>query len=175
MIKMFHVEQKIKTLFVKGFFVFFAGSLLLGCVTPRHTVEVGDYLILEDGKQVLGKEKGLKCFFFENNQRKQPFQQFVTYKYGIGGTEDLFWYVKLDGKRYKCLMYSNDELMKYYDLSQFMVSNVETEVNRVGSTANFLGISVVDDFNEDCLSPESLFQNAVLKYLKDLKFEYNNY
>ena len=175
MSKMFHVEQKIKTLLQKGFFVFFISLIVFSCVTPRHTVEVGDYLLLPDGKHVLGREKGLTCFFFENNQRKQPFQQYLTYKYKIGSTEEISYYITLEGVKFKVFLYTNDELMKFYDLSQFMVSNVETEVNRLGSTANFLGISVIDDYNNDCLAEGSLYQNITLKYLKDLKFEYNNY
>jgi len=175
MSKMFHVEQKIKTLFIKGFFVFFISLLFTSCITPRHTVEVGEYLLLPNGKEILGRENGLTCFFFENNQRKQPIQQFLSYKYNIGSTENISYYVTVEGVRLKVLLYTNDELMKYYDLSQFMVSNVETEVNRVGSTANFLGISVIDDYNNDCLAEGSLYQNMTLKYLKDLKFEYNNY
>jgi hypothetical protein len=56
-----------------------------------------------------------------------------------------------------------------------MVSNVETEVNRIGSTTNFLGLSVIDEYNNDCLGEGSLYQNLVLDYLKKLKYEYNNY
>ena len=73
MSKMFHVEQKIKNLLQKGFFVFFISLIVFSCVTPRHTVEVGDYLLLPDGKHVLGREKGLTCFFFENNRNIKMF------------------------------------------------------------------------------------------------------
>jgi hypothetical protein len=169
------VEQKIKTIFMKGFFVFFIGFGFASCVTPRHTVEVGDYLLLDNGKEILGKEKGLTCFFFENNQRKQPIQQFLTYKYNVGSTENISYDIILEKTKFKVFLYTNDELVKYYDLSQFMVSNVETEVNRLGSTANFIGMSVIDEYNNDCLADGSLYQSIVLKYLKELKFEYNNY
>lgn len=159
---------------MKGFFVFLIALLFVSCITPRHTVEVGDYLLLPNGKMILGRETGLTCFFFENNQKKAPFQQFLFAKYRISATEDVYYNVDLDGKRFKVYFYNYDELVKYYELSQFMVTNFETEVNRVGSSTNFLGLSVVDESNNDCLADDSLYQTIVLEYLKQLKYEYNN-
>lgn len=173
MIKMFHVERNLKTLFIKGFFVFFVALLFSSCITPRHTVEIDDYTLLKNGKVILGHEDGLTCFLFENNQRKIPFRHFLMDKYKLGDSDELEYYITLEGRQFKVFLYSNDELMKYFDLSQFMISNVETEINRIGSSANFLGMSVIDENNGDCLAENSLFQNIVIKYLKDLKFEYN--
>lgn len=172
--KMFHVERYIKTLFARGFFVFLIVTLFSACITPRHTVEVGDYLLLQNGKEILGKEKGLTCFFFENNQSKMPFKEFLVIKYDIGYTEDVYYNVDIEGKRFKVFLYTNDELMKYYDLSQFMVSNFETDANRY-SSANFLGLSVVDEYNNDCLADGSLYQDMIVKYLRELKHEFNTY
>ncbi len=151
---MFHVERFYKTLFIKGFFVLFTVFMFTSCITPRHTVEINDYLLLEDGKEILGQEKGLICFFFENNQRKEPFQQFLMNKYKLGNSDEISYNITLEGNRFKVFFYSYDELVKYFDLSQFMVNNVETEVNRVGSSGNFLAISVIDEYNNDCLSAE---------------------
>ena len=44
----------------------------------------------------------------------------------------------------------------------------------IGSTEKFIGISMITDANEDCLKENSLFYNIALKYLKNLKDEYNN-
>ena len=173
--KMFHVEQYLKTLFTKGFFVFLIVMLFSGCITQRHSVEVGDYLLLENGKQILGREKGLTCFFFENDKRKMPFQQFLVIKYNIGYTSDIAYNVDIEGKRFKVFLYTNDELVKYYDLGQFMVTNFETDANAIGSSANFIGMSVIDEYNNDCLDDDSLFKNLITNYLKDLKQEYYNY
>lgn len=173
--KMFHVERYIKPFFVKGFFVFLVAALFSGCIAPRHTVEVGDYLLLENGKQVLGREKGLTCFFFENNQKKMPFDQFLVIKYNIGYTADISYNVEIEEKRFTVFLYTNDELSKYYDLGQFMVTNFETETNVVGSTANFIGLSVIDEYNNDCLLDSSLYKNLITKYLRDLKYQYYNY
>lgn len=173
--KMFHVERIVKTLFIKGFFVFFVWMMFSGCITPRHTVEINDYILLQDGKEILGREKGLTCFMFENNQTKAPIQQFIINKYRLGATEEISYNVILDEKHFKVFLYTNDELMKYFDLSQFMISTVETEVNRIGSSANFIGFSVIDEYNNDCLAEGSLYQNIIIKYLRDLKYEFNTY
>lgn len=172
---MFHVERFLKPFLLKGFFVFFAGLMFTSCITPRHTVEINDYVLLLDGKELLGHDKGLTAFVFENNQKKMPFQQFLMTKYHLGPTEELNYYVNVENIRFKVFLYTNDELNKYFDTSQFMVSNFETEVNRVGSSANFLAVSVINDNNEDCLAEGSLFQSIAVKYLKDLKYEYYNY
>lgn len=173
--RMFHVERYKKPFFMKGFFLFLVFALTTGCITPRHTVDVGDYLLLENGKQILGREKGLTCFFFENDQKKMPFREFLVIKYGLGYTEDISYNVDIDGTRFKVFLYTDDELVKYYDLTQFMVSNIETEPNRVGSAANFLGMSVIDKNNQDCLADDSLYQKIVINYLRELKYQYYNY
>jgi hypothetical protein len=172
--RMFHVKRFAKTLLYRGFFVFLVANIFVSCITPRHTVEIDDYALLANGKQILGHDAGLTAFIFENNQRKMPFQQFLAGKYDLGNTEETAYFVMIDGNRFKVMLYENAELGKYFDMSQFMVTNVETQVNRIGSSANFLGISVVNNANEDCLEDGSLYQNMVIKYLRDLKFEYNN-
>ncbi|OIQ15583.1 MAG: hypothetical protein BM557_11065 [Flavobacterium sp. MedPE-SWcel] len=170
---MFHVEHKIKTLFRKGFFLFIAVSFLMtSCITPRHTVEINDYILLENGKEILGKEKGLTAFIFENDVRKIPFQQFLADKYKVGGYRDISYWVTIDGNRYKVYLYENAELEKYFDVSEFMVSNVETEVNIKGSKANFIAMSMINDANDDCLAEDSLYRSIATKYLKRLKDEY---
>lgn len=170
---MFHVKRFVKTLSIKGFFVLLMVVFATSCITPRHTVEINDYILLENGKEVLGKEKGLTAFVFENNQRKMPFAQFVSYKYNLGVFTDVSYWVTVDGHRLKVFLYENAELEKYFDVSQFMVSNVETEASIVGSTAKFLAISVISEHNEDCLAENSLYRKITIDYLKNLKDEFN--
>lgn len=172
---MFHVKQvKIKTLFLKGFLVFLMLSTTVSCVTQRHGVEIQDYVLVENGKQILGKKEGLTGFIFENNPRKIIFAQFVADKYNLGQFEEVSYYVQADGYRFKVFVYTNDELQKYFDMGQFMVTKQENEQNVIGSTEKFIGISIINDANEDCLKENSLFYNIALKYLKNLKDEYNN-
>lgn len=168
---LFHVERKARTLFLRGFIAFLV-LMVVSCVTPRHTIDVSDYILLENGKQVLGKEKGLTAFIFENDQRKMPFSQFLADKYGVGSYNEVEYWVAIDGQRFKVMLYENAELEKYFDVSSFAVSNVEPDVNVVGSKAKFLALSVINEFNEDCLAEGSLYQAMIVNYLKKLKDEY---
>lgn len=169
---MFHVEHKIKTLFRRGFFLFCIVMFAASCITPRHTVEINDYILLNNGKEILGKEKGLTAFMFENNPRKIPFQQFVANKYDVGSYHDVSYWVTIDGNRYKVFVYENSDVEKYFDISEFMVSNVETDANIIGSRAKFIALSMINASNEDCLAENSLFRNVAIQYLKQLKDEY---
>ena len=171
--RVFHVKPSLKTLCFKGFFVFLMMAVPVSCVTPLHTVEIEDYVLLENGKEILGREKGLTAFVFESDQKKVPFRQFIFEKFRLGSIQDISFYTMIDGKRFKIHVYENSEIDKYFDMSQFMVKNFETEANK-RSSANFIAMSVTDDYNEDCLDEKSLFQNIVIKYLRELKIEYYN-
>jgi len=177
MIKLFHVELYRKSLFNKGFFVFIfvlIAILPTSCIKPQHTVEIQDYTLLSNGKQILGKEQGLTAFIFENNPRKIPFQQFLADKYGVGSYNDVSYNVTIDGHPLKVYLYENAEVEKYFNTSQFMVTMQETEDNIKGSNAEFLALSVVTESNEDCLTDGSLYQRVAIAYLKSLKDEYYN-
>lgn len=172
---MFHVEQEeIKTLFRKGFLVFLTAMVFTACGTTRHSVEIQDFVLVPNGKQVLGKDRGLTAFIFENNPRKIPFVQFVAQKYGIGQYVDVSYWVTVEGYRFKVFVYDSDELQKYFDMGQFMVTRQETTQNVVGSSEKFIGLSMITDANEDSLDEQSLFHKIAISYLKSLKDEYNN-
>jgi hypothetical protein len=171
---MFHVKLYSKTLLYKGFFLFLILFLVEGCSTPRQAVDVSNYVLRENGKPILGHENGLTAFIFENNPRKIPFQQFIADKFQLGNSADVEFYTMVDGKRFKVLLYDNAELEKYFQTSDFIAANVEPDVNVVGSKAKFLALSVINDYNEDCLADGSLYQNMIIKYLLSLKQEYYN-
>jgi len=169
---MFHVKRFVKTLSIKGFFVFLVLMLATSCITPRHTVEINSFVLMENGKEVLGREKGLTAFIFENDQSKMPFAQFLANKYDLGTSNDVSYWVTVDGHRLKVFLYTNDELEKYFDVSQFMVTNVETKAN-ILTKAKFLAMSVISESNEDCLEENSLYKNITIQYLEGLKDEFN--
>jgi hypothetical protein len=161
MIKLFHVELYRKSLFNKGFFVFIfvlIAILPTSCIKPQHTVEIQDYTLLSNGKQILGKEQGLTA----------------ADKYGVGSYNDVSYNVTIDGHPLKVYLYENAEVEKYFNTSQFMVTMQETEDNIKGSNAEFLALSVVTESNEDCLTDGSLYQQVAIAYLKSLKDEYYN-
>lgn len=171
---MFHVKRFTKSLIFKVFALIIACAFFASCITPRHTVEIKEYILMPNGKRVLGNKDGLTAYIFENNQRKMPFHQFAGDKYNVGSYTEIEYFVTIDGTRFKVYIYENAELEKYFDVSQFMVSNVEPDMNIVGSKANFIAISVLDDHNNDALAETSLYQNIVINYLKNLVQEYNN-
>lgn len=171
---MFHVKPFTKSLKFKAFAVIFAFAFFASCITPRHTVEINEYILMPNGKQVLGHEKGLTAYIFENNQRKIPFNQFVGDKYRSGSYVEVEYNVTLQDTRFKVYIYENAELEKYFDTGQFMVSNVEADTNIIGSKARFIAISVTDDYNNDALAENSLYKNIVINYLRNLIKDYNN-
>ena len=173
--RMFHVEPILKTLFRKGFLVFIiVAALATSCIKPQHTVEIQDYTLLPNGKQILGKEEGLTAFLFENNLRKIPFQQFLADKYGVGTYNDVNYEVTVDNHHFKVYLYEYAEIEKYFNTSQFIITMAETDVNIKGSNAKFIALSVVNDSNEDCLADGSLYQQVAIAYLKSLKDEFYN-
>lgn len=171
---MFHVKPFSKNFIFKALTVIIVCALFTSCSVPRNTVEIQEYILAPNGKPVLGNEKGLTAYIFENNKQKIPFNLFVGDKYRSGSYNEIEYSITLDGTRFKVYVYENAELEKYFDVSRFMVSNVEPEINIVGSRANFIAISVTDDYNNDALSETSLYQNIVINYLRNLVKEYNN-
>ncbi|RYJ43952.1 hypothetical protein [Flavobacterium beibuense] len=171
---MFHVERYNKTLFYKGFFLFLLSTVILSCSAPRYAVDVSDYVLLEDGKHVMGTEKGLTAFLFQNQPTKITFNQFLVEKYDLGKFTEIEYWTTVEGTKFKMMLYTQDELNKYFDTTDFIASNRVPENAVVGSQVKFLAISVINEFNEDCLADDSLFKNTVIKYLKDLKDQYNN-
>lgn len=170
---MFHVELLNKTLNLKGFFLFLVFLFSVSCSTPRYAVDVSDYILVENGMKILGKEKGLTAFIFQNNPEKITFNQFLTQKYNLGTYINIEYWTVIDGMRFKIILYDNADLNKYFDTTDYIASNVVADDAVVGSKVKFLAISVINEVNEDCLADGSLFQNIVVKYLKDLKDEYN--
>ena len=170
----FHVKPLTKTLISKGFYVlFFFCILFSNCGTPIQFVDVSDYVLRPNGKPVLGND-GLTAFIFENNPKKRPFQQFLADKYNVGKYTDVEYWVSIDGKRFKVMLYENYELEKYFVTTDFIASNAEPDVNIVGSKVKFLALSVINEFNEDCLADGSLYQNMIINSLLNLKKEYYN-
>ncbi len=169
--KMFHVERKPSSRTVKGLFVFFSMLFLSNCGSPRQRTTIPNYLVLPNGKEILGN-KGLNAFIFENTQNKLTFQNYLVTKYNLDNLQDKDFWVTIDGSKYKLLIYENAELEKYFVVSDFIITNKRPEVSESTSQPNFIAVSIINATNEDCLSNQSLFQNIALNYLQDLKNDY---
>jgi len=169
---MFHVERITQNRIIKGIVsILLIIFVLQSCIGTKPAFLIDDYYVSENGKEVLGT-KPLNAFIFENNLKNLPFEQFLAIKYKLNNylTRD-FW-ITIDGDKYKLLVYDNSEFDKYFGFSNFAVQNQENIANIVGGQPKFIAISMINEFNEDCLSNKSMFQNKATAYLKNLKDEY---
>ena len=169
---MFHVKRFNTNRIIKGFMpIFLIIFIFQSCVGARTGYQIDDYYISENGKEILGT-KPLNAFIFENNVTNLPFEQFVALKFKLNNLLSREFWITINGSKYKLIIYENSEFDKYFGYSNFAAVNQENLTNIVGGQSKFIAISVINEFNEDCLSDKSMLQNVVTVYLKNLKDEY---
>lgn len=169
---MFHVERISKNRTIRGILMVFLMILFLqSCVGAKVGYQIDDYYIAPNGKEILGT-KPLNAFIFENNVTNLPFEQFVAVKFNLNNLLSREFWVTIDGAKYKLIIYENSEFDKYFGFSNFAAVDQENLANIVGGQPKFIAISMVNEFNEDCLSDKSMLQNVSTIYLKNLKDEY---
>ena len=96
----------------------------------------------------------------------------MALKYKLNNLLSREFWITIDGSKFKLIIYENSEFDKYFGYSNFAAVNQENLANIVGGQSKFIAISVINEFNEDCLSDKSMLQNVVTVYLKNLKDEY---
>lgn len=169
---MFHVERMTQNRIIKGIVsILLIIFILQSCVGAKAGYQIEDYYIAENGKEILGT-KPLNAFIFENNVTNLPFEQFLAVKYKLNNYLSREFWITIDGNKYKMIIYENSEFDKFFGISNFAVKNQENIANIVGGQPKFIAISMINEFNEDCLSDKSIFQNRITTYLKNLKDEY---
>ncbi len=171
---MFHVERQKQTSMNKRITALLLFLILCSsCNVSRQTVQIPDYILVPNGKEILGN-KGLNAFLFENNTKNLTIEKFLSIKFkGENYYATEFW-ITIDNKKYKLLLYNYDEFEKYFNSANYAVINLQPENSQNGEQRKFIAFSVINDKNEDCLADDSLFQNIVVSYLKKLKDEYYN-
>jgi hypothetical protein len=155
----------IKTVLCFFFFLF------LSCGIARQRIEIPDYLIVQNGKETTGI-KTLNAFIFENNLNNIPFHQYITSKFKSDNLEERTRYISIGKDKFKLFFYDYDEFEKYFGTSNYLAINQETSANKQGNQSKFIAISIINNQNEDCLKPDSLYQNIAISYLKKLKDDY---
>jgi len=169
---MFHVERITQNRIIKGITsILLIIFILQSCIGAKAGYQIDDYYIAENGKEILGT-KPLNAFIFENNVTNIPFEQFLAIKYKLDNYLTREFWINIDGARYKMIVYENSEFDKYFGISNFAAKNQENIANIVGGQPKFIAISMISEFNEDCLSNKSILQNMATTYLKNLKDEY---
>jgi hypothetical protein len=171
---MFHVERQIKSFMNKRITVFFLLLFfMISCNVSRQTIQIPDYILVPNGKEILGN-KSLNAFIFENNTRNLTIEKYLSMKFnGENYFTNEYW-ITIDKNKYKLILYTNDEFEKYFNSANYAVINLEPEDSQNGVQRKFVAFSVINSNNEDCLADGSLFQNMVVNYLKKLKDEYYN-
>jgi hypothetical protein len=148
-------------------------NLFLSCGGARSTVQITDYLLVNNGIE-LQKNTPLTAFVFENNQKNPPIEKFLSLKFKNSNYFDKEFWVSIQGNKCKLIVYDAAEFEKYIGSSNYAQINQEPENAKYGNQPKFIAFSVVSATNEDCLSDQSLFQQVALTYVQNLKNEYYN-
>ncbi|WP_146171714.1 hypothetical protein [Flavobacterium magnum] len=154
----------------KGIAIIFALLLTVSCASRYKTV-INDYVVLPEGKEVVGVKSGLHAFIFETLTKPTSFQAFLAERYPVDNFRAPEFWVTIDGSRYKILVYDNNELEKYFRVSEFIQTHFDTDPDN-SNRPKFIAISMINEYNEDCLEERSLYYNVAVNFLKTLKQDY---
>ena len=144
-------------------------TLSCGINKPQYIID--DYALVPNAKPIIGNT-GLTAFVFENNKKILPFQQFLVNHYKLQTYNQREIPFVINEARFILHVYDWDETEKYINTSDFVMKNQIPDASKLGTQSDFIVISVTNDKNDDCLKEDSLYQNIVIKYLKNLKEEY---
>ncbi|WP_432672359.1 hypothetical protein [Flavobacterium sp. SM2513] len=144
-------------------------SISCGIHKPQYTID--DYVLVPNAKEILGN-KGLTAFVFENNKKILPFQQFLINLYNLQTLNQREIPFTINEDQFTLHVYDTDEMEKYINTSDFVLKNQIPDASKLGNQSDFIVLSVTNNKNEDCLNDDSLYQNIVIKYLKNLKEDY---
>lgn len=170
---MFHVKRYLKTpIHPAQMLVFIISIFLISCVARKPTVQIEDYLLVPNGKEIVGNPRPLTAFIFENNTKNMSIEKFLSMKFKAENYYSQEFSVTIDRNRYKLILYDNSEFEKYFDSSNYSVINLQPEDPTVEIQRKFIAFSLVTTDHQDCLAEGSLLQNTALNYLKNLKEEY---
>jgi hypothetical protein len=171
---MFHVELNPERLIDKGKVgLLVAFFMLTSCIGTRQSIQIPDYLLVPKGKEIIGN-KGLTAFIFENNLKKMSFEQYLAFKFKADNYSQKEFWVDIDNSNFKIIVYDYAEFEKYFISANYSPINLEPDNVQNLDKRKFIALSIINSFNEDCLSEDSLYKNIAAKYLKNLKDEYNN-
>ena len=146
----------------------------MGCAGRKPTIQILDYILVPNGKEVLGNKEGLTAFIFENNTKNLPIEKFLSVKFKSDNYFKTEYSIVIDKSNYKMIVYDNSDFEKYFNSANYSVINLEPHNDQSDQQRKFIAISLITSNNEDCLRDNSLFQNIAINYLKKLKDEYYN-
>lgn len=172
---MFHVKPNATYPINKGrILVFVISVFFISCIARKATIQIEDFLLVPNGKVILGNSNPLTAFIFENNTKNMSIEKFLSMKFKTENYYSQEYSVIIDRNRYKIILYDNSEFEKYFDSSNYSVINLQPDDATVETQRKFIAFSMVSSDNQDCLSDDSLLKNIAVNYLKNLKDEYYN-
>ena len=89
---MFHVERNLSSPTYKGIIaLLFLFLILNSCGGVRQTIQIPDYILMPEGKEIVGN-KSLTAFVFENNLKKLSIEQYLSIKFNSNSyLENEYW------------------------------------------------------------------------------------
>lgn len=179
---------------MKKFFVVLLSAIFIpSCIPLRIAPKIDDYNVTQ-GKRFKRDLPEREMFIFADPKEAEMFYNYVDIKYALNN-ENVYDDVpfQVNQNQYFFSFYETEIPDKHINLFPLIadvflnaaigndeiepiLSNGVEEVQRAGNW--YIAIEVYSDAEKDCLSPDSLSREAVLKYLRNLKEEYlatNNY
>lgn len=153
--------------------------LIQSCIPIKSAPRIENYRILEGRKF----KKGLpprQTFVFEDKQDVNAFYNFINDKFQLGDEQvmdDVPF--RVNGHQYFFSFYEVDKKSKNINLMPFIMSKVtkSEDVEEPEMDINeyyYIAIEAYSDIENDCLVMGALSREPVLKYLRNLKEEYQN-
>lgn len=170
---MFHVERIIQHRIIKGIFsILLMTFAFTSCFRIDKNPDISDYHILNsEVSNNINKQKAA-VFMFENKKMKNSFQYFLGEKLNMPN-ENRNFPVKIQNQKFVISVLDQIETEKLITLEDFIFKRPERAIVKNGEQKMYIAISVTDAIGNDCLKNNSIYQNLVLNYLKELKLEYS--
>ena len=170
---MFHVERMIQQRIIKGIFsILLIIFVSISCFPVKSISSIADYHILNATASKELKKESLAIFMFEDKRVKNSFQNFLKIKLNMQN-ENRNFTVKIQGEKFVISVLDKTETEKMISFEDYIFKNSEKEILKEGNQKSYISISVMDRVGNDCLKNNSIYQNLVVNYLKELKLEYS--
>ncbi|MBC9797286.1 hypothetical protein [Sinomicrobium weinanense] len=144
-----------------------------GCIPVKQAPRISEYRI-ERGVDI---DKSIKTkkniFIFQNRKRAPHFFNFISGKYKLkphGGGKRFS--VNLNDTDFDIFVFAPQISDAYLDFTGLTDEDENDPGYNSGDAYHYIAMRVSSEYEEDCLSLNSLQHNVVVNYLKELKTEY---
>lgn len=167
------MKPNIKNRSIKGLAMICIPFFIFSCIPVKTNPVIADYHILNSMPNTLNEKNKDGIFIFENHRMSGSFQSFLVQKLNLTNKkENRDFQVSLESTKFIISVLDQREMETYIDLSDVFIKTSKTGLIKNGDEKSYVAITVKTPDGEDCLKNNSLYQNIVLKYLKNLKQEY---